>query len=228
MKMYTNQFWTLLLSLTVVLSISLSSCDTVPMVGECDFSTKKVIQDSRNGFVTFAFEIPEEWISSEDEGYRSVKVFSENMADSVNKSNAYDLILGISCYRESTGDLSFAERMNAIEELLNGNGQPYEEFTKKNTGTMDNEITADDFEFQLFKGQYGKIAAVKYTVTYPNKYNLAPQRMIRCYRKDIPYMFTGVFHEDDTLSSGDVALWVTNTLTVTEHFTMKDGKMIKK
>ena len=195
MKMYTNQFWTLLLSLTVVLSISLSSCDTVPMVGECDFSRKKVIQDSRNGFVTFAFEIPEEWISSEDEGYRSVKVFSENMADSVNKSNAYDLILGISCYRESTGD--------------------------ENHG-------AADFEFQLFKGQYGKIAAVKYTVTYPNKYNLAPQRMIRCYRKDIPYMVTGVFHEDDTLSSGDVALWVTNTLTVTEHFTMKDGKMIKK
>ena len=124
MKMYTNQIWTLLLSLTVVLSISLSGCDTVPMVGECDFSTKKVIQDSRNGFVTFAFEIPEEWIPSEDEGYRSVKVFSENMADSVNKSNAYDLILGISCYRESTGDLSFAERMNAIEELLNDNLNP--------------------------------------------------------------------------------------------------------
>ena len=143
------------------------------------------------------------------------------MTESIYKSSDYHLILGISCYREKTGDLSYKERIAAIEELLNGNSKPYEAFTKDNVGEMDDDIVTDDFEFELFKGTYGKIATVKYTVTYPEEHGSITQHVIRCYREDIPYMVTGAFGKDDSLSSGDIALWAANTLKVTEHFTAK-------
>lgn len=210
--------------LLMFVSFTEVSCSSMPSVEKYEFSTKNVIHDSRDSFVTFEFEIPEGWIACEDYGYRSIKAFPEDMAESVNSSNDYDLILGINCYRETSGDLLFEERIAAIEELLKGNGQSYEEFTKENAGKIDKDIVAGDFEFEFYNGYYGKISVVKYTVTYPEKYSIDPQNIIRCYREDIPYMVTGTFHRDDTLSSGDIALWAANTLKVTGAFYKKGRK----
>jgi hypothetical protein len=52
----------------------------MPSVEKYEFSTKNVIYDSRDSFVTFEFEIPEGWIAREDEGYRSIEAFPEGMA----------------------------------------------------------------------------------------------------------------------------------------------------
>lgn len=207
---------------------TLAGCDSLAAMGECGFAAQSVKQNSRDGYVTFTFEIPEDWIPCETSGYCSVSAFPKNRSEVINLDRDYDVILGISCYTETTGDLQHEERMDTIGELFHGNNAPYEEFTKRNSRTMDSEITASDFAFGLYKGRYGKIAAVEYTVTYPEKYGIAPQHVIRCYREDIGYMTTGVFHESDELSSGDVALWAANTLQVTEHFTIQDGQIVKK
>lgn len=207
---------------------ALVGCDSLEAVGECGFAAQSVKQNSRDGYVTFTFEIPEDWVPCETFDYRSVAAFPKNRSEVINLDRDYDVILGISCYTETTADWQYEERMNTIEELFQGNSAPYEEFTKRNAGTMDSEITADGFAFGLYKGRYGKIAAAEYTVTYPEKYGIAPQHVIRCYREDIDYMTTGVFHENEELSSGDVALWAANTLQVTEHFTVQNGQIVKK
>lgn len=211
----------------LAVGMALTGCDSLEKVGECGFAAQSVTQNSRDGYVTFTFEIPEGWIPYETSGYRSVGAFPKNRSEGIHLDRDYDVILGISCYTETTGDSQHEERMNTIEQLFQGNSAAYEEFTKRSAGAMDSDITADGFTFRLYNGRYGRIAAVEYTVTYPGKYEMAPQHIIRCYRQDIDYMTTGMFHEGEELSSGDIALWAANTLQVTEHFTIQDGQIVK-
>lgn len=211
----------------IVIAFMISGCQSTEPIGDCPVKLQSVTQDSRDSFVTFEFEIPEGWMAYQDSGYFTVIAFPKDKIEEIDPDEDYDMILGISNYNQIIGDFSFHERIAATNELFKGNNQPFEEFTKKNAGMMDKDITADDFEFELYKGRYGKIAAVKYTITYPEKYDIAPYHIIRCYREDIPYVITGTFHDSNEISSGDIALWAADSLSVTEHFTIVDGVITK-
>ena len=69
-----------------------------------------------------------------------------------------------------------------------------------------------------------KNAEVQYFYTYGGKKN----HIIQCYLEDIPYLVTGAFDDSVDLSSGKIALWVADSLKVTEHFTVKDNKIQKE
>ena len=81
-----------------------------------------------------------------------------------------------------------------------------------------------DYECKYYSGKHGKIAAIKYSYNYGGK----PRRFIECHREDIPYMVSGAFDDSLELSSGDIVLWVADSLKASEHFTIQDGTIKKK
>ncbi len=80
-----------------------------------------------------------------------------------------------------------------------------------------------EYDCQIYSGNTGKIAAVKYTVDIKGKKYL----MIDCIREDIPYMVSGCFDSNLEISSGDVALWTANSLEADENFVAEDGRAKK-
>ena len=52
---------------------------------------------------------------------------------------------------------------------------------------------------------------------------------IQCFRSDIPnYIVQGGINSELAVSSGEIVLWVMDSLEVTEHFTEKDGTIQKE
>ena len=70
------------------------------------------------------------------------------------------------------------------------------------------------YEYAYYSGTKGKIVEVKGTYTW----NDTTYAIVEYYREDIPCVVFGSFGDSKGLSSGDIALWVTDSLEVEEHF----------
>ena len=70
------------------------------------------------------------------------------------------------------------------------------------------------YEYAYYNGTKGKIVEVKSTFTwYDTTYAI-----VEYYREDIPCVVFGSFSDSKGLSSGDIALWIIDSLEVEEHF----------
>ena len=70
------------------------------------------------------------------------------------------------------------------------------------------------YEYAYYNGTKGKIVEVKGTYTW----NDTTYTIVEYYREDIPCVVFGSFGDSKGLSSGDIALWVADSLEVEEHF----------
>ena len=70
------------------------------------------------------------------------------------------------------------------------------------------------YEYAYYNGTKGKIVEVKGTYTW----NDTTYTIVEYYREDIPYVVIGAFSDTEEFSSGDIALWIADSLKVEEHF----------
>ena len=70
------------------------------------------------------------------------------------------------------------------------------------------------YEYAYYNGTKGKIVEVKGTYTW----NDTTYTIVEYYREDIPYVVYGAFSDTEELSSGDIALWIADSLETEEHF----------
>ena len=70
------------------------------------------------------------------------------------------------------------------------------------------------YEYAYYNGTKGKIVEVKGTYTW----NDTTYTIVEYYREDIPYAVFGAFSDTEELSSGDIALWIADSLETEEHF----------
>jgi uncharacterized protein YbjQ (UPF0145 family) len=128
----------------------------------------------------------------------------------------------------------YLKKISKCKDLFAGKTSAYEEHMKQSFADAASMLSSDssgqanvpnvDVKYQHYDGTYGKITEVQYSYTYEGK----KHHIIQCYREDIPSLVTGAFDESVDLSSGKIALWVADSLKVTEHFTVKDNKIQKE
>lgn len=154
-------------------------------------------------------------------------------------------------YIESYENL-FKGKHDGIEKIINENigyiniskyleNQPEQEFDStysiidyfnilaEQPTVTDNELSeyfhskvwASDFKYAEYQGKNGKVIAVEYSYVIDDKTHKA----INCYRDD-NYSVCGAFDDGSEFSSGDVALWIANTLDVSEHYRLEDGVVL--
>ena len=70
------------------------------------------------------------------------------------------------------------------------------------------------YTYTYYTGAKGKIVEVKGTYTW----NDTTYTIVEYYREDIPYVVYGAFSDTEELSSGDIALWIADSLETEEHF----------
>lgn len=154
-------------------------------------------------------------------------------------------------YKQGYEDL-FKRKYDGIEKIINENigciniskyleSQPEQEFNsdysiidyfnilaEQPTVTDDelseyfhSKVWASDFEYSEYQGKNNKVIAVEYSYVIDDKTHKA----INCYRDD-NYSVCGAFDDDSKFSSGDIALWIANTLEVSEHYRLEDGVVL--
>lgn len=79
---------------------------------------------------------------------------------------------------------------------------------------------ATDFTYSKYNGKNGKFIAVEYSYVVIDK----TYRAIDCYRDD-DFSVCGVFDNDEKISSGDLALWVTDNIEITKHYKIEDNML---
>lgn len=84
----------------------------------------------------------------------------------------------------------------------------------------DGKVWASDFVYNEYSGKNGKIIAVEYNYIIEDK----TCKAINCYRDD-NYVVSGVYSDNDELSSGDIALWIADNMQVKEHFKIEDNQL---
>ena len=203
-------------------------------VGDPPVPMKTVTQNSKGDFATFEFQLPEGWASAPKSPLPLTVIgYPESAVQKNFKSeeDALPFLVGISNYYYSGLALSEKDKQ-MYRDLFAGKTDTYEDrirqsfaraATMLDSGSSNTEIPEVNFQYQHYDGANGKITEVQYSYQYNGK----KTHIIHCYREDIPYSITGAFDDSVDLSSGAVALWVANTLKVTEHFTV-DGKQIQK
>ena len=245
-----------LVSVTLIALTSLflmAGCQTDNRaVGEPPVPMKTVTQNSKEDLATFEFQVPEGWASAPKE-LLTVFGYPESAAQTNFKTeeDAFSFMVGIRNYYYPALALSeedkqmykdlFAGKPDAFEERMNSSLAseteidapssilgwfdlllPKEDDAGQSSGAANKPEM--DFQYQHYNGTNGKITEVQYSYTYNGK----EVHMIECYREDIPYLITGAFDESVDLSSGQIALWVADSLRVTEHFTVKDNAIQKE
>lgn len=247
-----------LLSITLlgtILSFLLAGCQTTNQntVGDPPASMKTVTQNSEENYATFEFQLPEGWISAQ-QSYLTVIGCPEDAVKKKFKTSedALPFTVGISNYYYSGMALSEEEKQ-MYKDLFSGKTSTFEERVNRSLSRSPNlsstpstakgyldlllpekaesnpssgEASAPqrDFQYQYYNGTNGKITEVRYSYTFNGK----TYHTIQCYREDIPYLITGAFDDSLNISSGKIALWVADSLKVTEHFTVNDNQIEKK
>ncbi len=89
--------------------------------------------------------------------------------------------------------------------------------------SWDDKVWANNFSYSEYNGKNGKIIAVEYYYVIVDK----TYKAINCYRDD-NYLVCGVFDNEKEFSSGDLALWVANTMEVAEHYKFEDNVLKKE
>lgn len=228
--------------LLVVLLLTFTACQSLPPeedtsdllpVGESPVAMKTVTQDSQDGYVTYTFEIPEDWVTSAEgafavSGADQSNPDLERPEDILIYSHAVQIV---NYYHDSLTPSQ--EEQKAYQSLFAGDPQPYREMLET-MFAMDNEISQEylgvtlqmtDFSCSYYQGRNGTLILVRETVAY----GAVSSTEVRCFREDIPqYMVVGMDNDQLELSSGEIALYVMDSLQVEEHFTVDDGIIHKE
>lgn len=222
----------------------LVGCQTnTTKVAEPSIPMKTVSQNSEEDYVTYEFQLPEDWLYGADYGFSVIAGPPTNEPLHTDSREAMPYIVRIDNYSNNGFDMAvykdiFAGSTDAYKKKVN---KSINNLASIDTGEReflsyldlltpekqpDSDVYeyAKDFECKHYRGTYGKITTVEYTVNYNN----TETRTIECYREDIPYMITGAFSNDLEVSSGDIALWAADSLKVTEHFSVIDGPLKKE
>ena len=211
---------------------------------------KTVTQNSKEDLATFEFRVPEGWTSGpednlaviacpEDAVEKKFETAEDSLPFTISIANYDYPALAISEEDKQMYQDLFAGKTGAFEErIMRGYSMSKDSIDAPSTlkgyfglllpddgGDSRSSSAANkpkiDFQYQHYDGTYGKITEVRYS--YP--YNGKKIGIIQCYREDIPYLITGAFDDSVDLSSGEIALWVADSLKVTEHFSVKDNKI---
>ena len=228
--------------LLVVLLLTFTACQSLPPeedtsdllpVGESPVAMKTVTQDSQDGYVTYTFEIPEDWVTSAEgafavSGADQSNPDLERPEDILIYSHAVQIV---NYYHDSLTPSQ--EEQKAYQSLFAGDPQPYREMLET-MFAMDNEISQEyldvtlqmtDTSCRYYQGRNGTLILVRETVAY----GAVSSTEVRCFREDIPqYMVVGMDNDQLELSSGEIALYVMDSLQVEEHFTVDDGIIHKE
>lgn len=237
-----------------ILMVLLAGCQTSDRspVGKPPAPMKSVTQNSEEDYATFEFQLPEGWTSGpqsyltvagcpKEAVTRKFETMEDTLPFVVSISNYYHTGLKLSEEdKEMYQDLfsgktkSFEERINRSYTLSDDLGTPsgakdffgllLPEETNSSQTSSNANVPQKDFEYHYYSGTNGKITEVRYSYSYNGK----TVRIVQCYREDIPYLITGAADDSVDLSSGEIALWVADSLKVTEHFTEKDNRIEKK
>lgn len=234
-------------------SFLFSGCGTNPKAEEiplCDIPMQMVSQNSKSDLVTLEYLLPNSWTSIPNE-YFSTLNFEPEIYDKITTETdgdilPYALIIDNYEYPGASMRLIAEEAQQVYQDLFIGNAEPYEEkleadmqylnefiFYKhnyeqdsdsaRNNKFIPKEKYITEYSVQYYNGTNGKIAVVKYTYDY----NGITYHAVDCIRDDISYVVRGAYNDTLAISSGDIALWVADSLKVTENFCIQNGTIEK-
>ena len=217
-----------------------SGCQNRTAVGEPPVPMHTVTEDCEYGYITCEFLLPEDWLTGSEGAYNVVACSKASEAMKFEDAeDRYPYMVGISnYYHQGYKEEPSEEEKKMYKELFAGKPGAYEKkinkmlsYTARVTpsesggsidfvsptkedGTLDEEaLPVTDFQYQYYNGAHGKITEVRYSYSYNGK----TYHTIHCFREDIPYEIIGGFDDSLEVPSGDIALWVANSLRVTEH-----------
>ena len=213
------------------------------------FQMNNVSQNSKYDLITFKFKLPPDWIYGPE--YEFSTIACPKVVETMEHMNELE-ILPFKLTIESYYINGLTKNKTVFEDLFNDKIDSYKAqinqsiYNSKNlnldggtnfldylnfispkendSGQSNNFEYISNFKCEHYNGTNGKITEVKYTYNDNNK----EYRIIECYREDIPYVVTGAFSDDIEISSGDIAFFVADSLNIKEHFTIKDGQLIKE
>ena len=128
--------------------------------------------------------------------------------------------INISKYLDSLPDGETGSKYS-FSDLLNILSDPDSFPDYEIPDSLRNKTWASDFKYTEYQGKDGKIITVEYSYLVDD----ITHKAINCYRDD-NYSVCGAFDDSNEISSGDVALWVANTLEVSEHYKIDDGAVL--
>lgn len=234
--------------LCLVLAVCTAGCGDKKEsdVPQPDMAMKTVSQNSKEDYVTFEFQLPEDWISGSTNQFSAVACPQSVAEKEFDTMEQLPYVVNIVNYSIQTD----SEMEQVYRDLFKGNPETYRNHINHPPPTIDNDSEnsflgylnalapeknesaqpsygdnyISDFQYKLYQGKNGKIAEVQYKFQFEGK----EYHTIECYREDIPYRVSGNFDDQVDLSSGELALWVADSLQTKEHFTLKDGNIEKK
>lgn len=219
----------------IVILFTFSSCkkDNLNPVGESPIQMHNIASNSHDDYVTFNFDVPENWmaitIPYETTG---IMALDKNRIDIIDKNyNDYSFLASNTIVIKNQSSMPLMSFTTDIfEELFNGNTKPYEDMMNEYFEATNRLFNKDilkivDFNYKYYTGKHGKIVRSDITEMKNNQ----EFTEIRFFRSDIPeYVLIAMENDDSPLSSGDIALWVMDSLEITEHFKLKDGNIQKE
>lgn len=245
------------LGLALVLFAAGCGKDGLSEIPPTDIAMQTVTQNDVNHYIDFQFSVPEDWLTTEYAVSIAAAYppEAENAPSGIKNPRPWELLL-CNYQFENAYWCSTQGKQQAYRDLFEGKTDAYKtllndeaarEFGASAEGTTDDissmmdildmltrepptepvthasETYVTAFDCQLYEGKHGRIAYVTYTITAPEE----TRQMVDCVREDIPYVVRGGFDDAVEPCSGDIALYVADSLEVTEHFTMEDGKIEK-
>ena len=226
--------------LCLVLTLCITGCGDKKEsdVPQPNMAMKTVTQNSNEDYVTFEFQLPEDWICVPNYQYELAVVAGPESAAGktlgIMEQLPYKVDIGNYYYSYySTGTPIPEDIKKMYDDLLSESPETYKAYINRPPYTLNGDENSSppygndyitDFQYQLHNGKNGKIAEVQYKLKLDN----TQYHVIECYCEKLPYRVSGTFDNSLELSSGEVALWVADSLEITEHFTLKDGKIEKK
>lgn len=208
----------------VLIILSFSSCQhDKNSIGKSPVPMDNITQNSKNGYISFSFDIPKGWISSETGTFSIMATDKSNLDKEIENPILYNSsIINIGNYYYNSIKPS-EEEVKAYDSLLKGNSDSYKEIIINSL--KESNLTLSEYQCMYYDGKNGKIAQVQFSYIVGD--NTVTE--IRCFRDDIPhYMVAGMINDNLELSSGEIALWVMDSLKISEHFSEHDGVIQKE
>lgn len=225
----------LVTSIVFTLFVLLVGCQSnKKAVGNPPVTMKTVTQNSKQDLATFEFQVPEGWASNpkydlsviaypKEAVNKKFEAEEDFLPYTVSIGNYYYSAIAISEKDKQMYKDLFAGKTSAYEEHMRQSFANAASILNSNSSGQAN-VPSVDFKYEHYEGTYGKITEVQYSYVYDGK----KTHIVQCFREDIPYLVTGALDDSVELSSGKIALWVANSLKVTEHFTIENGTIQKR
>lgn len=210
-----------------------------------DIPMQTVTQNSQLDYITFEFEIPKDWfteyeapfaiVASSEEISRffdgiyisNYHIVAEGMVVSKETQKMYrDLLAGkTDAYRDYLRESANRDYHEMLREALG----PFAFFLPSSENDETSQLPSEendvaDFRCRQYQGKNGNITEVQYSFDLDGETIHA----IECYREDIPYVVSATLDDKLEISLGEIALWLVDSLQVTEHFKIKGDIAEKK